>query len=151
MKSILTLLVIGILHINCFAQQLSPIHLSYEVKKISDKIYELMIKATMNDGWHVYSQNQPKNAIAQPTKIVFSKNPLLIFIGKPKEIGKKEFFENKEVDISAWQYGDSVTFVQIVTLKAKIKTTINGTITYQTCTEERCLPPKTESFKIELK
>jgi Disulphide bond corrector protein DsbC len=125
-----------------------PVHWSYEAQKLKDKIYEIHITATMDEGWHIYSQTQPKEAIAQPTNIVFTKNPLLVFSGKVQEIGKKEMYEDKVTEIKQYQYGGKVDFVQVITLKAAVKTNITGSLTWQVCTDERCLPPKTITFNV---
>ena len=144
-----------------FSQIENPVHWNFTANKINDKQYEIHLRATMDHSWHLYAQAQPKDAIAQPTLIKFSKNPLLIISGKPKEKGRKEKYENKEVGISAWQYAGSIDFVQTIAVKSfdkfsaksgtgSTKINISGTITYQTCTEERCLPPKTINFSIPL-
>lgn len=132
------------------AQGLNPVSWSFSSKKISDNVYELQIVATIQQGWHVYSQNQPKDAIAQPTAFAFNKNPLLQFDGNVKEVGNLEKFKDKELDISANQYSNKVTFVQKVKLKGKAKTNVTGKLTYQTCNDEKCLPAKTINLSIAL-
>jgi thiol:disulfide interchange protein DsbD len=98
----------------------------------------------------VYSQNQPKDAIAQPTAFVFNKNPLLQFDGNVKEVGNLEKFKDKELDISANQYSNRVTFIQKVKLRGRAKTNVTGKLTYQTCNDEKCLPAKTINLSIAL-
>lgn len=132
------------------AQGLNPVSWSFSSKKISDNIYELHVVATIQQGWHVYSQNQPEDAIAQPTSFAFNKNPLLLFDGNVKEVGKLEKFKDKELDISANQYSNKVTFIQRVKLRGKAKTNVTGKLTYQTCNDEKCLPPKTINLSIAL-
>lgn len=132
------------------AQTLNPVSWSFSSKKISDEVYELQMTATIQKGWHLYSQSQPKDAIAQPTSFSFNKNPLVTFEGKVKEIGKLENFKDEELDISANQYSNEVVFVQKVKLNGKAKTNVTGKLTYQTCDDERCLPAKTVNLSIAL-
>jgi len=106
--------------------------------------------ASMDASWHIYAQAQPKEAIAIPTKIKFSLNPLVGTNGKLKEIGKKEKKEIKDTGIVQYEYGDTVDFFQVVSLKANVKTNISGIISYQACTDEMCLPVKTISFSLLL-
>jgi thiol:disulfide interchange protein DsbD len=106
--------------------------------------------ATIQSGWHVYSQTQPDNAIAIPTTFELSKNPLLTFDGKIKEVGKLEKFEDKQLDIAANQYSNKVVFVQRIKLKANAKTNITGSVEFQTCNDEKCLPPKQTPFNIPI-
>ncbi len=130
--------------------QLNPVSWKFSSKKISDKVYEVHITATMDNGWHLYSQTQPKDAIAMPTAFVFNKNPLATPSGALKEVGKMEKFHDASLGVSANQYSKTVNFVQKVTLKAAVKTNISGTVTYQTCDDKQCLPPKKVPFKIDL-
>ena len=133
-----------------FAQPASPVSWSFVSKKISDNVYEVQLIATIQSGWHLYSQNQPGNAIAQPTTFNFSKNPLLAFDGKVKEIGKLEKYKDENLDIAANQYSNKVTFVQKVKVKGKVKTNVSGKLEFQTCDDKKCLPPKTVNFSIAL-
>jgi hypothetical protein len=133
-----------------FAQPLSPVSWSFTSKKISDNVYEVQLVATIQSGWHLYSQSQPSKAIAQPTTFNFSKNPLVDFDGKVKEIGKLEKYKDKELDIEANQYSNKVTFVQKVKVKGKVKTNVSGKLEFQTCDDKKCLPPKTVNFSIAL-
>jgi thiol:disulfide interchange protein DsbD len=138
------------MYITALAQKPDPVHWDYALKKLDGKAYEVHIKATIDGGWHIYSQTQPKEAIAVPTKIVFTQNPLLVLTGKPKESGKKETYRDPIAGIVQYQYAGMVEFVQTLTLKAEVKMNISGTITYQACTSEMCLPPKTIPFNIPI-
>ncbi|HVG17192.1 MAG TPA: protein-disulfide reductase DsbD domain-containing protein [Chitinophagaceae bacterium] len=146
-----TLLIIFILFsLGGSAQMQSPVSWTFSSKKISDNNYEVQLIASIQSGWHLYSQSQPKDAIAQPTSFMFSKNPLVIIDGKVKEVGKLEKFKDEKLDISAFQYSNKVVFVQKVRVKAKIKTNVSGKLEYQTCDDKKCLPPKTVNFSIAL-
>jgi len=133
---------------NSYSQQ--PVSWSYSAKKISDKVYEVHLKATINDGWHIYAQKQPKDAIGLPTKVKFTSNPLLSFKGNPQEKGKLEKVTNEEVGMENHQYEKEVDFVQLITIKANAKTNVAGSIEFMACTEEHCLPPETVSFNLQL-
>ena len=132
------------------AQTLNPVSWTFNSKKISDNIYEIQMTASIQQGWHLYSQSQPKDAIAQPTSFLFNKNPLVELDGKVKELGNLEKFKDKELDISANQYSNKVVFTQRVKLKGKAKTNVTGKLTYQTCNDEKCLPAKTINLSVAL-
>jgi hypothetical protein len=132
-----------------FAQ--SPVSWAFTSKKVAANIYEVRLVATMQPGWHLYSQNQPEDAIAQPTAFNFNKNPLLNFDGKVKEMGKLEKFKDDKLGVSANQYSHKVDFVQLVKIKGNAKTNVTGKLEYQTCDDKKCLPPKTVNFSIALK
>jgi hypothetical protein len=130
--------------------QLNPVSWTFSSKKINDKEFELQMTATIQQGWHLYSQLQPADAIAQPTSFNFNKHPLLVMDGKVKELGKLEKFKDEKLDVSANQYSNKVVFVQRVKMKGRAKTNVTGSLEFQTCNDEKCLPPKTVNFSIAL-
>jgi thiol:disulfide interchange protein DsbD len=129
----------------------NPISWSFSAKKVDDKTYEVHMTANIQPGWHLYSQNQPDDAIAIPTGFTINNNPLLKLDGKVKEMGTMEKFHDKKLDVSANQYSNKVDFVQVVKLKANAKTNVTGSVEFQTCNDEKCLPPKTVNFNVALK
>ncbi|WP_346237821.1 protein-disulfide reductase DsbD domain-containing protein [Niabella insulamsoli] len=149
-KVLFALLLLSVTAAFSVAQAQSPVSWKFTSKKVSDKVYEIHAIATLENGWHLYSQNQPDDAIAIPTKFSFVSNPLVKLDSKVSEVGKLEKFHDKSVDISANQYSNKVTFVQKITLKVSAKTNISGSVTYQTCNDKECLPPKKVPFKVNL-
>jgi thiol:disulfide interchange protein DsbD len=131
--------------------QVNPVSWTFQAKKTGDKTYEVEMKATLTPGWHLYSQTQPADAIAIPTEFVLNPNPLFIVKGKIREVGKMEKYTDKTLGTTAHQYSQSVSFVQTLELKAKVKTALTGTVEYQVCDDEKCLPPKKVPFTIALK
>jgi hypothetical protein len=125
-----------------------PLHWLYTCKKINDSTYVVHFKATLDQGWHAYSRVQPKNAVAIPTSIKFSANPLIKLKGKIAEVGSLIKWNDASTGISANEYANSVDFVQTIILKQNIKTKLNGSISFQTCTDKMCLPYKTIDFSI---
>ena len=132
------------------AQINNPVTWTYTAKKIADKTYEVHLTAAIQTNWHLYSQKQPEDAINQPTEILFNKNPLVIFNGAVKEVGKMKLFKDEKLKISANQYSEKVDFVQVVKLKANVKTNVVGSVEYQTCDDKKCLPPKKVDFTVAL-
>ena len=128
----------------------SPVSWTFTAKKLGNKTYEIHMTATIENGWHLYSQNQPEDAIANPTSFTLNPNPLFSNNGKIKEIGKLEKFKDIKLGLSANQYSKKVEFVQIINLKGNAKTNFSGSVEYQTCDDKKCLPPKTVNFNVAL-
>jgi thiol:disulfide interchange protein DsbD len=128
----------------------NPVNWTFTSRKLSNGNFEIHMTASIQNGWHLYSQTQPDDAIAIPTAFTISSNPLIELVGKIKEEGKLEKFHDKELDLSANQYSQKVNFVQTVKLKGKVKTNFTGSVEYQTCDDKKCLPPKTVNFNVAL-
>ncbi len=130
------------------AQQ--PITWQFQAVKTGELQYDVVLKATIQPGWHLYSQQQPDDAIAIPTSIQFNANPLLVREKGIREDGKLEKFKDKTLGVTSFQFSNQVSFIQSIKLKAKVKTAITGEVEYQVCDDEKCLPPKKQSFTIAL-
>jgi hypothetical protein len=145
-----SIILIGILiSIASFAQE-QPVKWNFFAKKIADKQYELHLIATIKSGWHIYSSNQPKTSIGLPTSIKVTNNPLLNFPGKLREKGTLHKVKNEELGTIEYQYSEEVDFVRLVNVKVNAKTNITGSIEFMACTDERCLPPETVTFRLPL-
>jgi len=131
----------------CYGQD--PIHWRFNTENTSYG-KEIRITAVIDSGWHIYAMTQPPEAISVPTQIQFQPSPLFRFTGALKETGHKETYTYKTVGITQYQYRDSVAYIRPFRLRGQAKSSISGTITYQACTDEQCLPPKTVSFSIPL-
>lgn len=147
----LSILIITLFSASGSKAQLNPVTWSFSAKKVSDKTYEIHMKATIQKNWHLFSQKQPDDAIAIPTEFIIRPNPLFKPDGKIQEIGKMEVMKDATLGVSANQYSNTVDFVQKIKLKANVKTNYSGSVEYQTCDDKKCLPPKTVNFNIALK
>ena len=128
----------------------NPISWTFTAKKLGTNSYEVHMTAAIQNEWHLYSQEQPEDAIAIPTAFTIKSNPLFSLNGKIKEIGKMEKFKDESLGLSANQYSKKVDFVQVVNLKGKVKTNFSGSVEFQTCDDKKCLPPKTINFNVAL-
>ena len=148
MKKLLltTLLLVGITTL--YAQVQNPVQWKYEAKKKGAN-YEIVITATVENHWHIYSQNTGKNGPV-PTSITFKKNPLIAISGKVTETGKLEKVYDKNFATDVLFYSNKVVFTQLVKVKAGVKTNISGIVEYMVCDDEQCLPPTKKTFDIKL-
>lgn len=150
MKKVITSAAVFLIAFSVKAQ-LNPVSWSFSAKKTGDKLYEIKMVATIQNKWHLYSQTQPEDAIAIPTTFKFNANPLLMLDGKIREVGNMEKFVDKTLGVSANQYSKTVTFIQKVKLRANAKTKLTGSVEYQTCDDEKCLPPKIVNIAVDIK
>jgi DsbC/DsbD-like thiol-disulfide interchange protein len=146
-RILLTLFCCGVFGVSTYAQH--PVKWNFYVKKIKGEQYILHLQARMDSGWHIYSQEQPKDAVAVPTVICFAKQAGIVLLGDIQEIGKRELNTIEELGLSNYQYSEQVEFVKRVKASRNIKM-VSGSITFQSCTERECLPPETVQFSINL-
>jgi hypothetical protein len=142
MKLVFTLLVL-ILSQVLFSQEKVKWDFTYNT---NNKTIEM--KATIDEGWHLYSQYINNKIGPVPTAFVFTPTEKVKLIGKTEEPTPiKEYDENFEATLDF--YKGEVVFSQKVEF---ISTqTIDGYVTFMVCNETMCLPPSDIPFKIELK
>ncbi len=148
MKKILGVLVLLMVLGGVNAQGVK-INWTYSAKKLPGNKYELHMIATPPMGWHIYSQTTPDGGPV-PTTFKFSNNALLSLTGKVKETGKLVNYFDNNFKVNVKYFQGKVDFVQIVTVKGKIKTNVSGEIESMICNDKTCMPPTTEKFNIAL-
>jgi hypothetical protein len=149
MKKVILFFALVVATIIVKAQIENPVKWSYAAKKVSDKVYQVVITATLPKPWHIYSQHTPDGG-PKPTKIVYTKNPLVVISGEPKENGTLKTVHDDNFGVDVKYFGDKVEFVQTVQLKTAAKTSVSGTIDYMVCNDEKCLPPTKQPFDVKL-
>lgn len=124
-----------------------PVHITGALKKVNEKHYLLEISAGIDKGWNIYSTYQ-KEGGPLPTEISFTKGNHFNAVGMIEEISDHKVSGHDDLfDMDVVKFKESVRFVQKIEINDPM-TSIKGTITYQTCDDSKCLPPKTVGFEI---
>jgi thiol:disulfide interchange protein DsbD len=106
---------------------------------------ELILEATIAEGWHLYSQNINQELGPVPTTFEFSKNEAIKIIGSTIEPEAfTEYDDNFGGELSFFK--NQVEFKQ--KMKVSNSTSVKGVITYMICNETVCLPPKDVEFTV---
>lgn len=128
------------------AQILKPVKWSYAAKRLNSTEAVVYLKATIDQGWHIYSQNIAANG---PTKTVFSFIPSREYTlnGKTAEPKPISHFD-KMFNMQIAYFENSVIFQQKIKIKAAGKVTVKGKLEYGTCDDKQCLPPEEVEFKV---
>ncbi len=133
---------------NSQAQILEPVkwHFSSEHQEVNQVL--LRFTATIEPGWHLYSQEVPENGPI-PTTFTFNKSDAYKPEGRVSEPRPyEEFDESFGMDIKFFK--DEVVFTQIVHLKTDDPVIISGSVEFMVCDDSRCLPPTTVDFSFPL-
>lgn len=131
------------------AQILTPVQWAYAGKRISKTEAMILIKATIDKGWHIYSQNV-KDGGPVKTSFKFEPSKFYSLFGRtiePTPLKRMEKAYGMEVSF----FEKSVIFQQRVKLNGAGKVNVKGTIDFMTCNDEKCLPPENLAFSVEVK
>ena len=145
MKRLFILLTIGVLALTAQAQMADPVHFSSELKMLEGNEAEIIFKAVIDPGWHVYStelgNDGPVEATFNTEKMTGAER-----VGKLKPVGK----EIKKYDPL---FGMELRFFEkTAVFKQKIRFTqshydIDCYLEYGACNEESCMPPTQVTFR----
>lgn len=134
--------------LGAFAQLDDPVTWSYVAKKKSATEAIVYIKANIEDGWHLYSQNVKPGGPSKTT-FTFAKSKDYSLVGttaEPKPISKFE----KVFNMNVAYFADEVIFQQKVKLN-KGATTVKGKVEFMVCNDSKCLPPTEIEFSVPVK
>lgn len=126
------------------AQIFDPVHWTQSYRKLEDQKYELTLKARIDDGWTIYSQELEGDGPI-PTTFSFTPGSHYSLVGKTKESGDRHAGYDKIFEMEVVKYTTEAIFTQIVKVSDPGKP-IEGSLEFMTCDQERCLPPKQVDF-----
>lgn len=133
------------------SQMDDPITWEASVEKENDSIFNLVFTATLEEGWHLYSQKEADIDIA-PIATTFSYNNAeenFELIGETTEPDIEPIYDQVfEADITYFE--DEAVFTQQIKVQPGSKPGIIAEIYFSVCDDEKCLPPETERFNISL-
>jgi len=148
MKKIILIVAAFLICATSFAQILRPVKWSYASKRINDNEAIVFIKATMEKGWHIYSQTVPDGG-PEATSFSFSASSEYKLKGKTSEPEPITRFVNAfKMKLSYFE--NSVVFQQRITHVGG-SPTVKGNVVYMVCNDMQCLAPHEVEFSLPVK
>jgi len=144
MKKALTLL-IAVMAFTFAIQAQSPVRWRISVRMTSATEGEILIKALISDGWHLYGLVMPKGG-PKATSFDFSDSDGIALEGSicPSEAPIEQMDPLFGKKLSWWDR--NVNFTQRFTLKERKDSCVKVAISYMSCNGGSCTPPKTETI-----
>ena len=149
MKKIIALLSIVLLSLTTYSQILDPVDWSTSVEKVGDMEYDLIMQATIDSNWHLYSQDVPEDGPI-PTTFVFEKSDDFELLGKTSE-GEGHTVNDPVFKMKIKYFENKAVFKQRIKILKENITGIGGEVEYMACDDKQCLAPTFEdlNFSIE--
>ena len=147
MKKRVLLLLTVLLSFASFSQILDPVDWSTSVEKISETKYKLITKATIDKGWHLYSQEVPDDGPIA-TLFTYVNDGSFALSGKTKE-GKGITGFDPVFNMNITYFSDHAKFEQIVDVTGKTRN-IAASVYFMVCDDSRCLSPTEIALNFEL-
>lgn len=129
-----------------FAQIETPVKWSYAAKRISATEAVVFLKATIQDGWHIYSMDVKEGGPIK-TSFTFPASKEYSLVGTPTEPTPVTKYE-KSFSMNVSYFEKAVIFQQKIKIKSANATVVKGQLEYMTCNDKKCLPPEDVDFSI---
>lgn len=153
MKKIFVLLVALFVVQLTFSQEfLEPIKWEASIEKESGNVYNILITATIDKGWHTYSQKQFGEEFVGPLPTEFTYNAsetTYKLLGATQEPEIQPVYD-AVFEMEVVYFSDKVTFIQPIEVINPEGLIITAEVYYSVCDDEKCLAPDTKTFELDL-
>lgn len=139
---ILSFLTAFLLPFYFLGQALNPVKWEAKYTELPNGEGEIIVTATIEKGWHTYSQNISPDAGPVPTTVNFSPGSDYEMIGKSVEEGVKDEFD-KTFEMKIASFEGKAVIKQKIKRKNQKEFMSPIKIEYMVCNDKQCLPPKT--------
>lgn len=138
-----------IVPIQVHTQVLEPVKWSFKSERNSSGVYELVMTATIDDTWHLYAMNLAEGGPVA-TSFTFEQSPDYLLIEKPYTVTPPEVKYDNSFAMDIGMHSHIAEFRQNVDIRA-FPVTIKGYVTFMSCDDKQCLPPRDVDFEIVIK
>ena len=127
----------------------NPVTWTFTAKDAGNCQVDLVLTGTINEGWYTYSQFLESEDGPVATSLTFSPAPGYKLVGKAKESGEIIKVHDKVFDMNLTKFKHKAILTQRVEVSDPTQP-IAGYISYMTCNDEMCLPPKDVDFSFKI-
>ncbi len=127
--------------INLHSQILNPVHWKFH---INDKS-EIVLKATIDAGWHLYGTDIPDGG-PTPTSFSFESIQGAELVGKIQSASQKTTKYDDLFSMELSWYDREATFIQAIKISAPNQFSLTGNVKFMACNDETCMMPTVVDF-----
>ena len=147
MKSLYSLFVTLLITLVSYGQIQDPVKWNFELGAVLENEVDLILTATIEEGWHMYSQDAGEGPVS--TNFTFFENTAIQYIGNVNEgIPQEEYDPNFE---SVLRYFETkAVFTQRIKLLSNESSIVKGEFEFMVCNSAMCLPPEWVDVEVAL-
>lgn len=126
------------------AQILTPVKWTKSVKMTDDRNGVITFTATIDNGWHMYSNDSPADG-PTPLSVKWKNTKGVKLVGGLTPSKAPTTIDDEAFMMKVRQWEGKVTLTQKFTV-TEDKYNIDGDLQFMSCNDQTCTPPATESF-----
>ena len=137
-------MLVCILPMTALAQTENPVKWSHSVTEKGDGIYTVQVKATIDEGWHIYDSKYEFN----PTTLEFTLGEGITLEGNLREMTEAKVHFDDLFGMNIGEYETEAVFEQDI--KATKSGDVKVAISYQACNIGTCISPATDEITVSV-
>ena len=147
MKSLYSLFATLLITVVSYGQIQDPVKWNFELGAVVENEVDLILTATIEEGWHMYSQDAGEGPVS--TNFTFFENTAIQYIGNVNEgIPQEEYDPNFE---SVLRYFETkAVFTQRIKLLSNESSIVKVEFEFMVCNSAMCLPPEWVDVEVAL-
>ena len=138
MKNLSIVILILLSSISVYSQILTPVTWESEVKNVDGEIITLLMHASIEENWHLYTQNIPDGGPIPTTFTFDNPNNDFELVGETTESESHTSFD-KIFEMDLGYFDITATFTQKIRLLNENLSAINVLVDFQSCDDEKCI------------
>ena len=127
-------------------QVLEPVTWSFGAEKTGDDKFDLVMTADIDNGWHLYAMDIAEGGPIA-TSFTFEEPAGYSLEGKPVATDKPEVKFDNSFGMDIGMHSVRAGFRQKITVN-QYPATIKGFVTFMSCDDKQCLPPRDVEFSV---
>jgi len=149
MRKIYAITGLLLLNLMAGAQVFEPVSWVFTSESKGNNNYEIVMTATLESGWHLYAMDIEEGG---PIATSFTFDPVegYSLAAKAVEVSKPEVKYDNSFDMNIGMHSGTAEFRQKISV-IKYPATVQGYVTFMSCDDKQCLPPRDVEFSIEIK
>jgi len=130
---------------------INPVQWSVSVEP-TDQGHNLIMSAKIDQGWHLYSQTQFGDEFEGPirTEFYYNASDSTYVLQGPTQEPEVEPVYDPVFELDVIFFEDEVSFVQPIKIINAQGNILTAEVYYSVCDAEKCLPPDTKTFTLNL-
>ena len=151
LKVLFLLSVIGVLSSMNAQEFINPVQWSVSVTP-TNQGHNLIMSATIDPGWHLYSQTQFGDEFEGPirTEFYYNASDSTYVLQGPTQEPEVTPVYDPVFELDVIYFEDQVSFVQPIKIINAEGNILTAEVYYSVCDAEKCLPPDTKTFTLNL-
>lgn len=130
------------------SQVLEPVTWSFRSEKTGENTFDLVMTAELDEHWYLYAMDiEAGGPIA--TSFTYEPGAGFTLSGKTVEVTKPAVKYDKSFDMNIGMHSGVAEFRQKITLTSD-SAVVKGYVTFMSCDDKQCLPPRDVEFAIRL-